>query len=165
MPKTKDVGKWKVKWQVEKYRGNLPTEEDRKLFKPYEVLEGEGNLLLNEGIDELWDLLTGVGGTAYSNANARIGVGNSNTAAVATQTALIGGSTELKGMEATYPLSTSQAVTFRSSFGSSEGNFAWEEWTVDNGASANKNLNRRVVSLGTKVSGTTWVFTVTITLS
>lgn len=165
MPETRDMGKWNVKWQVEKYRGHLPTEEDRKLFKPYEVLKGEGNLLLNEGIDELWDLVTGAGGTAYSNANARIGVGNSNTAAVATQTALLGGSSEFKGMEATYPLSTSQAVTFRASFGSSEGNFAWEEWTVDNGAGANKNLNRKVTSLGTKVSGTTWVFTVTITLS
>lgn len=165
MPETKDMGKWNVKWQVEKYRGNLPTDKDRELFTPYEVIRGEGNLLLNAGIDELWDLLTGVGGTAFSNANARIGVGNSNTAAVATQTALIGGSTELKGMEATYPLSASQAVTFRASFGSSEGNFAWQEWVVDNGSGAAVCLNRKVTSLGTKASGTTWVFTVTITLS
>lgn len=165
MPDTKEAIKWNAKWSVEKYKGDLPTEKDREGIKPYEVINGKGNLLLNEGIDELWDLVTGAGGTAYSNANARIGVGNSNTAAVATQTALLGGSSEFKGMEATYPLSTSQAATFRASFGSSEGNFAWEEWTIDNGAGANKNLNRRVVVLGTKVSGTTWVFTVTITLS
>jgi hypothetical protein len=165
MPKAKEDIKWNVKWTLEKYRGNLPTDEDRKLFKPYEVINGEGNLLLNEGIDELWDLVTGAGGTAYNNANARIGVGNGNAAAVATQTALQGGSTKLNAMEATYPLSTSQAVTFRSSFGDGEAEFAWEEWTIDNGASADKNLNRKVVSLGTKASGATWVFTVTVTLS
>lgn len=165
MPDTKEAIKWSAKWSVEKYKGDLPTEKDREGIKPYEVLEGAGNLLLNAGIDELWDLITGVGGTEYNNANARIGVGNSNTAAVATQTALIGGSTELKGMEATYPLSTSQAITFRASFGSSEGNFAWQEWVVDNGSGAAVCLNRKVTSLGTKSSGTTWVFTVTITLS
>lgn len=168
MPKTEEDIKWNVKWTLEKYRGNLPTEEDRKLFKPYEVLEGEGNLLLNEGIGEMWDLITGAGGTAYNNANARIGVGNSNSAAVATQTALQGGSTQLNAMDGGYPTSGEApdvSAIFRSTFASGEANFAWEEWTVDNGAAANKNMNRKVESLGTKVSGTTWVFTITITLS
>ena len=166
MPETKEAVKWGVKWRVEKYRGNLPTEEDRKLFTPYEVRRGKGNLLLNEGIDEMLKLLTGEGGTAYSNANARIGFGNGKAAASASQTALQGGSTNLNSMEATYPTAiSSQQVVFRSSFASGEANFAWEEWTVDNGAAADKNLNRKVASLGTKVSGTTWVFTVTITLS
>lgn len=166
MVKAKEEVQWKVEWRLDKYRGNLPTDKDRELFTPYEVRRGKGNLLLNEGIDEMLKLLTGEGGTAYSNANARIGVGNGNAAAAATQTALQGGSTKLNAMESGYPTAiSSQQVVFRSSFASGEANFAWEEWTVDNGAAGNKNLNRKVASLGTKVSGTTWVFTVTITLS
>jgi len=157
---------WKARYKVEKYHGDLPAEQDRYGIEPYEVIEGEGNLLLNEGINELFVLLCGSGGTKFDNSNARLGVGNSNSAAVATQTGLLGGSTLFKAMEATYPLNgTDQKATFRSSFGSSEGNFAWEEWTVDNGAGANKNLNRKVTVLGTKVSGTTWVFTVEVSLS
>lgn len=167
MPKAQEGIQWKVEWQVDKYRGNLPTEEDRRLFKPYEVVKGEGNLLLNEGINELLTILCSASsGTKFDNSNARIGVGNGNAAAAATQTALQGGSTQLNGMESGYPTyGTSQQAVFRASFASGEANFAWEEWTVDNGASADKNLNRKVASLGTKVSGTTWVFTVTITLS
>ncbi|GAI97162.1 unnamed protein product, partial [marine sediment metagenome] len=79
--------------------------------------------------------------------------------------ALQGGSTEFKGMEATYPtFGTLQKVIFKSSFGAAEANFTWEEWTVDNGAAADKNLNRKVESLGTK-SGGTWTLEVSITLT
>ncbi len=157
---------WKARYKVEKYHGDLPLGKDRYGKDPYEVIEGEGNLLLNEGINELFVLICGSGGTKFDNSNARLGVGNSNTAAAASQTALIGGSTLLKAMDATFPLNgTDQKATFRATFGTSEANFAWEEWTVDNGAAANKNLNRKVTVLGTKVSGTTWVFTVEISLS
>ncbi len=157
---------WHVRYRVEKYHGDLPTEEDREGHTPYEVIEREGNLLLNEGINELFTILCSAGGTKYNNANARIGVGNSNTAAAATQTALQGGSTAFKAMDASFPTyGTSQKATWKSTFASADGNFAWEEWTIDNGSGANLNLNRKVESLGTKVSGTTWVFTVDITLS
>ncbi len=157
---------WKAKFKVEKYLGDLPTEKDRHNIKPYEVKEGEGNLLLNEGINELFTLICGTGATKWDNSNARLGVGNSNTAASATQTALLGGSTEIKAMDGSYPTyGSDQKATFRATFGSSEGNFAWEEWSLDNGVSADKNLNRKVSSLGTKVSGTTWVFTVEVSLS
>ena len=50
----------------------------------YEVMEFEGNLLLNEGIAAWSD-----GGlTTYPNAATYIGVGDSDTAAAATQTGL-----------------------------------------------------------------------------
>ncbi len=166
-----ETAKWKCKYRLEKRDGDInacETPEERLKFLeetvPYEIIEGEGNLMLNEGIDEIWDLVTGVGGTVYSNANARIGVGNSNTAADATQTGLLGGSTAFKAMEGGYPTSTTQKVTFKSSFGDAEANFAWEEWTVDNGATPDKNLNRKVESLGTKSTGT-WTLEVSITLS
>ncbi len=165
MVKAKEAIQWKAKWRVEKYRGNLPTEEDRKLFKPYEVIEGEGNLLLNEGINELFTLICGTGGTKYDNSNARLGVGSSNAAASATQVGLQSVIT-IKAMDATYPISgADQKAVFRATFASADGNGAWEEWSLDNGAAADKNLNRKVTSLGTKVSGTSWVFTVEVSLS
>src|SRR5215211_2028797 len=48
-----------------------------------------GNVLLNEGIARMWDLIIAAGGTAYNNANAFIGVGDTSTAAAATDTELL----------------------------------------------------------------------------
>jgi hypothetical protein len=126
----------------------------------------EGNLLLNEGIQELWDLAIAAGGTtAYNNANADIGVGDSNAAEAATQTDLQAASNKLfKAMVATYPQRTNQTVDFRSDFTSGEANYAWQEWSVRNGNTRNKNLNRKVQSLGTKTTGT-WTLTASITIS
>lgn len=131
-----------------------------------DVREIVGNLLLNEGIQELWDLAIAAGGTtAYNNANAEIGVGDSSTAAVATQTDLQAASNKLfKAMVATYPQRTNQTVDFRSDFTSGEANFAWAEWGIRNGNTRNKNLNRKVESLGTKATGT-WTLTASVTLS
>lgn len=152
---------WNVHSKVEKFR----SEADRLAgAEPYEVLEFEENLLLNEGITRLLNLLVGGGGTAYNNANARIGVGSGNAAAVATQTALQGGSSLFKGQDGGFPTVTGQSVQFRATFTDAEANFAWEEWTVDNGVTANENLNRKVAAMGTKASGS-WTLTVTITLS
>ncbi len=157
---------WRAKYKIEKYHGDLPREIDRYDVRPYDVIEGEGNLLLNEGINELFTIIGSSGGTKWDNTNARLGVGTSNTAAVATQTGLLGGSCAFKAIDSTYPIvGADQKIVFRSTFGVSDGNFAWEEWTVDNGATADINMNRKVISLGTKVSGTTWVFTVELTLA
>jgi hypothetical protein len=125
------------------------------------------NVLLNTGIDEMWDLITGaVSGAShiYDNAAATIGVGDSDTAAAAAQTDLQAASNKTyKAMEAGYPTSTTQKVTFKSSFGSSDANYAWKEWVVKQSTSAIC-LNRKVESLGTKASGT-WTLEVDITLS
>ena len=131
-----------------------------------ESREIAGNLLLNEGIQELWDLAIAAGGTtAYNNANAEIGVGDSNTAATATQTDLQAATNKLfKAMVASYPIRTNQTVDFRSDFTSGEANYAWAEWGIRNGNTRNKNLNRKVESLGTKATGT-WTLTASVTLS
>lgn len=130
--------------------------------------EIEGNLLLNEGIAELWDLVIASGTpTAFSNANAYIGVGDSSTAAAASQTGLQA-STNLAyaAMESGYPSRTNQTVTWRAVFGTSVANFAWNEFTVANGNSnSGDNLNRVVSAQGTKASGQTWTVDVSITLS
>lgn len=138
----------------------------RRFLEPFEILVTEPNLLLNEGIQEMWDLIIGAGGSvaAYNNATADLGVGNSTTAAAATDTGLIGGSSLFKAMVATYPQRTNQTMDFRSDFTSGEANFAWEEASVRNGNTRNKNMNRRVQSLGTKATGT-WTLTASITLA
>jgi len=167
-----ELANWLCRYRLSKYHQDIEPYRDREdefhqLFQPYEVIEGEGNCLLNTGIDEMWDLVTGaVSGTdhIYDNSHAQIGVGDSNTAANATQTDLQAATNKTyKGMESGYPTSTSQKATFKASFSSSEANYAWEEWVVKQSTSSIC-LNRKVESLGTKSTGT-WTLEVEISLS
>jgi len=164
-----DVARWLCHYKLSKYHEDIEPyrgreDEFHKLFQPYEILKGEDNCLLNTGIDEMWDLIIGVSSNYYNNANTQIGVGDSSTAANSTQTDLQAATNKTyKGMEAGYPTSTAQKATFKSSFGSSEANYTWNEWVVKQSTSG-KCLNRKVESLGTKSSGT-WTLEVTITLS
>ncbi|MBU2556125.1 MAG: hypothetical protein KKF98_16870, partial [Bacteroidetes bacterium] len=75
----------KTKLTIRKFAADEAYKKD----EPYEVSKDEGNLGLNEGIQELWDLACGLGTpTAFNNANAQAGVGDNTTAAAATQTSL-----------------------------------------------------------------------------
>lgn len=167
-----EIANWLCRYRLSKYHQDIEPyrgreDEFHQLFQPYEVIEGEGNCLLNTGIDEMWDLVTGaVSGAThiYDNAAAQIGVGDSDTAANATQTDLQAATNKTyKGMESGYPTSTTQKATFKSSFGSSDANYAWNEWVVKQSTSAIC-LNRKVESLGTKSTGT-WTLEVEISLS
>jgi hypothetical protein len=126
-----------------------------------------GNMLLNAGINVAWGLICGAGGTAFDNTHAYISVGDSSTAAAATQTGIQASTNKLyKAMDATYPLAAaSQQEVWRSTFVSSDANFAWNEISVGNAADYAHGLNRLVQTMGTKASGATWVATLTITLS
>lgn len=134
--KTQDLANWQMRARLLKYKEDItPFAKEGKeaefhnLFKPYEIIEMEGNCLLNSGIDEMWDLITGVVSGAthiFDNAAATIGVGDSATAAAATQTDLQAATNKTyKAMEAGYPTSTTQKATFKSSFGSSDANYVW----------------------------------------
>ena len=104
--------------------------------------------------------------TAFNNANSYIGVGDSTTAFAASQTDLQAATNKFrKAMDATYPSGGSNVITFRSTFGTSEANFSWQEWGVFNASSAGTMLSRKVESLGTKTSAQSWQFTVTLTFS
>jgi hypothetical protein len=163
---------WKVHYKLEKFHEDIgPFKADGteaefyETYAPYEVIEGDGNLLVNAGIALLEDLLIGAGGTVFSNANAYIGVGDSSTAASASQTDLQAATNKFRdAMEATFPSRAAQTLTFKSAFATGEANFAWEEWAIFNAAAAGTMLNRKVQSFGTKVSGT-WTLTVTIVIS
>ena len=170
---SKDAIKWIARWKVEKFWGDDTTK------KPYEVIEGEGNLLMYGGASCIWETLIGngtsTGGaslTYFNNANSYLGVGDSTTAEAATQTDLQASTNKLrKQVDATYPqhtdgvVSGAATVTFKSTFGTSDANFAWQEWGTFNGSSGGRMLNRKVTSLGTKTSAASWAFTITLSLA
>lgn len=122
--------------------------------------------LTNAGRDLIATALVGEAFTAFNAANSYIGVGDSSTAFAATQTDLVASTNKLrKAMESAYPTRSTNVLTFRSLFGTSEANFAWNEWGVFNAAASGTLLNRKVESLGTKTSAQSWQLTVTLTVT
>jgi hypothetical protein len=165
----KETARWLCRYKLSKYEEDIKPFNGRevefhRLFTPYSVVMGEGNCLLNTGIDEMWDLIAGDSANHFNAANAQIGVGDSNTAAAATQTDLQAATNKTyKGMESGYPTSNTQKATYKASYGAGDANFTWNEWVVKQ-ATSGKCLNRKVESLGTK-SGGTWTLEVSITLT
>lgn len=129
--------------------------------KSYAVEESSHNCFLIEGMNEMWNLILGIGGTAYNSSNAYIGVGDGTTAESETQTGLTGTNKFYKGMASGYPKGPSEAgdkkAVFRAVFANGEAEFAWNEVTVANGNSDSaKNMLRIVSAKGTKSSGEEW---------
>src|SRR4249919_4027010 len=139
---------YKIVWTVCKYDSDAEFVRNR----PFETLITEGNLILNEGAGEALDLLAGTGSpTAFSNAAANIGVGDSTTAEAAGQVGLQGANKTYKAMASTYPQRSGTTTTWRAVFGTSDANYAWNEMTIANGNSDSaKNLNRKVSAQGSK---------------
>lgn len=108
---------------------------------------------------------TGGAVTAFNTANAHICVGNGTAAFAATQTDLQGASKARKAMDATYPQVAGGVMTFRSTFGTADANFAWEELAVANASAAGTIMNREVENNGTKATSETKQVTYTITLA
>jgi len=154
-------------WTAVYYAGEWTAEQiDAGLAgAPVEVHEGD-NLLVNAGIALMLDKLIGAAGTVFDNANAYLGIGDSNTAAAASQTDLQASTNKVrKAMDATYPSRSAQTMTWRCTYSTSEGNFAINEAGLFNASSAGTMMNRLVSSLGTKTSATTLQLTLTITIS
>jgi hypothetical protein len=150
-------GKWQPKWKIEKYNA---------LGKLYAVEEFAGNKLLNEGVNEMWKLIAGLGGTPFNNANSYIGVGNGTTAASGEQEELLGESKLYKAVDPTYPQINAQTITYRATFGLNEAAWSWDEFTIANGDSDSAiNICRKVENHSTKPAADTWVVSLSITLS
>ena len=168
MAKVADGLKLRSEWIIDRFEGNVTMQDiESGKAKPIKTTRIEGNLGLNEGIQLLEDLLIGAGGTVFNNANAYLGVGDSDTAESATQTGLQASTNKLyKAMEASYPSRSSQTVSWRSLFGTGDANFAWKEFTVANGNSDSAvNLNRKVSDQGTKPDTQAWMLTLQVTVS
>ena len=154
---------------------------------PYATLDVEGNVLCVGGLGMITSALTGGSYdplTATSSGRAFVGVGNSSTAASASQTALVGGTAyyntfDSGGITRVTTTVTNDSIQAVSTFGASVANFAWNEWgwfttttgTITPGTGVNVSSgtetmwNRRVASMGTKVDGASWVFTTKVTFA
>ena len=94
MEKAIDKIGWKAQWRIDKFRdpedtvakalrAGMPMQEAISLYaKAFICTEAfEANLALNEGLQELIDIICGLGTpTKWDNSNARLGVGDSNAA-------------------------------------------------------------------------------------
>lgn len=167
---------WNCHLEVAKFLGDWHPEAD-----PYDVFVTDYNMLLFGGVSCLWQALIGNGTstagqalTFFNTSQAAIGVGDSNTAAAATQTDLQASTNKLRvGMVASFPQHTdgvtagASSITFRSTFDTTQANFAWEEAGVFNSVTSGtgRMLNRKVQSMGTKTSASSWQITFSISIS
>lgn len=146
-------------------------EDDRavRLGCPYHVGAAFHNIFVNGGLAAVWNLVTSQGGTAYSNANASLGVGDSATAPVVTQTDLQAATNKLRvAMNAGYPNAPVNGLEqWQSDFTGANGNYSWQEFAVFNTTSQSGGtmLDRATSNQGTKTSGQTWRLTFSFTLS
>lgn len=182
-----------VAWAVARLGYEPRDAELQSLFDAPEdgIAESYGNMIVNGGLGRINNLIIGTGSTsAFNSTQSVIGVGDSSTAEARSQTDLqaIAGATH-RWMQAvttaptvTTVTNTNDTISCGTTFASADGNFAWQEWcwvvstgtitatsavlsgTVP-GSTGNTMLNRKVVSLGTKASGASWVFTTTVTLA
>jgi hypothetical protein len=121
--------------------------------------------LTTAGRDVIAAMILGEATTDFNNANSYLGVGDSTTAFSAAHTDLQASSNKLrKAMSATFPTRATNVLEFRSLFGTSDANFAWQEWASFNAPSAGTMLQRKVESLGTKTSAQSWQLTVDLTV-
>lgn len=142
---------------------------------PYRVSELVGNLITNAGWTRLMNLLTNQGATqALDATHARIGVGNSNTAEAYADTdlgAAAGSANRWFQLVSGAGSLGTRTLAFSATFGTSDGNFAWNEFGLDFGTASGNTVtaplfnHKAGIAQGTKASGQTWTATATITFS
>lgn len=165
MPAVLDKTKlWKAVYRIERFWADDYDQVCREELQPYDMSEFEENIALNTGKAEVLALLLGSSANHFDATNTRVGVGDSTTAAAKTQTDLVAASNKTyKSCESTWPklsttTDTNDTFEAKASFGSSEANYAWQEFVLKNNTSGIC-LNRKVSDQGTKASGQTWVIT------
>jgi hypothetical protein len=149
---------------------------ERLRVRPYQTSEVVGNLVTTAGWTRASNLLTNQGATQAMDAtHTRIGAGNGAGTAAAGDTDLSAsaGSTnrwfQLVSGAGTVSTNT---LAFAATFGTADGNFAWNEFGIDVGNTASGNTvaallynHKTSIAQGTKASGQTWTATATITFT
>jgi hypothetical protein len=185
-----DSGRATTRWHIDrwdaeqtawvKHRTGFVAPDGRDFLRlgvrPYESSEVVGNLITNAGWTRLMNLLTNQGATqAYDATHTRVGVGDATTPAEAyadTDLAAAAGSThrwfQLVGGAGTLGTRT---LTWSATFGTADGNFAWNEFGIDAGTASGNTvtaplLNHKVaIAQGTKASGQTWTASAALTFA
>jgi hypothetical protein len=132
-----------------------------------EIVRGGLNGVVNEGETYLIYGMTALGSPTstnqYTSANARLGVGDNNTAESEAHTDLQAATNKLRKVMVTpYPTLGTRTVDFRSTFGTSEANWNWLEWALFNAATGGSMFSRKQEGLGSKSTGSTWTLTATM---
>ena len=162
--------KWHAHLRIDKYADD----DAYARGETYEVTECDGNIVVTAGWTRITTLLNAGTGNLISSSTARVGAGNGSTAVVIGDTDLsaAAGSANRWFQNATVSVPSAPVLQFVAVFGTADGNFSWNEWCIDIGASNTSGntvnatlLNRKVASNGTKASGQTWTATATITFS
>lgn len=143
------------------------SDRDVLLGKPCHVGDAFPNIFVNTGLAEVWKLVTAQGGTAFSNANSNLGVGDSNAAPAVGQTDLQAASNKLrKAMNGGFPNAPVNGLEqWQSDFIGTEANYSWQEFAVFNASAAGVMMDRAISNQGTKTSGQTWRLTFSFTLA
>lgn len=154
---------------------------------PYAILEVEGNQLVTGGLGNLTNLFIGNSGNTFTQAKGITAVGDSTTAFAQAQTDVQAATNKYymsidasPGVTRVTTSVTNDTVQAVSTYGTAVANFAWQEWcwgyvtsgtvtanatslaTCGTGAAI---INRKVVSMGTKSAGASWVFTTSVQFS
>lgn len=142
---------------------------------PYLSTELAGNLITNAGWTRLMNLLTNQGATqALDATHARIGAGNSSTAEAYTDTdlgAAAGSANRWFQLVSGAGTLGTRTLAFSATFGTADGNFAWNEFGMDFGTASGNTVtaplfnHKAGIAQGTKASGQTWTATATTTFS
>ena len=161
-------------WHIRRYK-NAADHKARKVYGDDEAIalfgvkqhsEIIGNMLVNEGINEMNTLIAGTGGVQFNNANAVLIVGTDDTAATATDTRSNFSNPVEKAMDSGFPTyGTNQKITWQATYGSAEANQAWKQFGVLNTITTGELLNHKIEDEGIKVAGQTWELTLEMTLS
>ena len=184
-----DTARGTTHWQVDRWDAeqtawvktrtglHSPSGADfRRLGVPsYRTTEMVGNLITNAGWTRLMNLLTNQGATqALDATHARIGAGNSNTAEAYTDTdlgAAAGSANRWFQLVSGAGSLGTRTLAFSATFGTADGNFAWNEFGIDFGTASGNTVtaplfnHKASIAQGTKASGQTWAATATLTFS
>lgn len=184
------VDKWdadQVRWVERKSGITSPIGAVLRTYvDPYETLEVEGNLITTNGLGRLTNFLIGTGSlVGFTATTTGVAVGDSSTAAAAADADLVAATNKYYKTVDSAPTRgtttvTNDTVQCVATFGSSQANFVWNEWgtvlasatTADattlagfSSASDETLFNRKVASMGTKGSGSSWTVTAKIAWS
>ncbi len=102
--------------------------------------------------------VAGVAGNTAANGTWQVSVTDANTLSLNNSSG--NGSYTSGGL-----LSVANVMVFQATAGNSVANYNWNEWGIFNASSGGRMLNRKVVSMGTKVSTATWTLLVALSLA
>lgn len=155
----------------------------RRIILPYEVrMDNTPNLTTSGGLARLTSSLTGATPVVFSDTTTTVlGVGSSSTAEAVANTDLTAALWWQKADTGSPSRVTTtvanDSIQVVATFASANANGAWNEWglglvttavsaaTLATAGTGGLLFNHKTATLGTKVSGSTWAFTVKLTWS